>query len=248
MIPVLLAFAAVAAIIFIGFFANMLLKRAGIPEVFFLVLVGVLLGPVSGLFPSSIVKALIPYFSQFTLAMILFNVGLELNLNALVREGPRTAARTLLYVLLSIAAIAAVFRYALGWPIYQSLLLGSVLGGETAMTVVPYVARELASKKVYASLSVESALNSAILIIIFSALLSSYQAAIPLELSTASAVISGFFSELSIGVVVGIVAAVLWVKAMRLLSGADYLYIATIGYMLAVYVITNAVGGSGVIG
>ncbi|MGC8970237.1 MAG: cation:proton antiporter [Conexivisphaera sp.] len=248
MIPVLLAFAAVAAIIFIGFFANMLLKRAGIPEVFFLVLVGVLLGPVSGLFPSSIVKALIPYFSQFTLAMILFNVGLELNLNALVREGPRTAARTLLYVLLSIAAIAAVFRYALGWPIYQSLLLGSVLGGETTMTVVPYVARELASKKVYASLSVESALNSAILIIIFSALLSSYQAAIPLELSTASAVISGFFSELSIGVVVGIVAAVLWVKAMRLLSGADYLYIATIGYMLAVYVITNAVGGSGVIG
>ncbi|MGC8555798.1 MAG: cation:proton antiporter [Conexivisphaera sp.] len=248
MIPVLLAFAAVAAIIFIGFFANMLLKRAGIPEVFFLVLVGVLLGPVSGLFPSSIVKALIPYFSQFTLAMILFNVGLELDLNALVREGPRTAARTLLYVLLSIAAIAAVFRYALGWPIYQSLLLGSVLGGETTMTVVPYVARELASKKIYASLSVESALNSAILIIIFSALLSSYQAAIPLELSTASAVISGFFSELSIGVVVGIVAAVLWVKAMRLLSGADYLYIATIGYMLAVYVITNAVGGSGVIG
>ncbi|MFP3282938.1 MAG: peptidase, partial [Nitrososphaeria archaeon] len=73
MIPVLLAFAAVAAIIFIGFFANMLLKRAGIPEVFFLVIVGVLLGPISGLFPESIVRALIPYFSQFTLAMILFN-------------------------------------------------------------------------------------------------------------------------------------------------------------------------------
>ncbi|MGB9734252.1 MAG: cation:proton antiporter [Conexivisphaera sp.] len=247
MISVLLAFVAIAAIIFIGFFANMLLKRVGIPEIFFLVLVGVLLGPISGLFPSSIADTLIPYFSQFTLAMILFNVGLELDLNSLVREGPRTAARTIVYVLLSIALITLIFNRLLGWPLYQSFLLGSILGGETTMTVVPYVARELSSRKVYASLSVESALNSAILIIIFSALLSSYQASIPLELSTASTIVSGFFAELSIGVVIGVIAAVLWVKAMRILSGADYLYIATIGFMLAIYALVDAIGGSGVI-
>ncbi len=247
MIPVLLAFAAIAAIIFIGFFANMLLKRAGIPEVFFLVLVGVLLGPLTGLFPGSLARAAIPYFSQFTLVMILFNVGLELDLNSMVREGPRTAARTLIYVLLSIALLTLAFLELLRWPLYQSLLLGSILGGETTTTVVPYVARELSSKKVYASLSLESALNSAILIIIFSAVLSSYLASVPLELSTAYSVISEFFSQLSIGVVAGIVAAVLWVKAMRVLQDADYLYIATIGFVLAIYTLVDAVGGSGVV-
>jgi len=40
---------------------------------------------------------------------------------------------------------------------------------------------------------------------------------------------------------------VIWVKLMRVFSGADYLYIATIGFMLAIYVMTSAVGGSGVI-
>ncbi|MFP3401551.1 MAG: cation:proton antiporter [Nitrososphaeria archaeon] len=247
MIPVLLAFAAVAAIIFIGFFANMLLKRAGIPEVFFLVIVGVLLGPVSGLFPESIVRALLPYFSQFTLAMILFNVGLELDMGSLLKEGPRTAARTVIYVFASISIISFLFSHFLGWPLYQSLLLGSIIGGETTMTVVPYVARELSSRKVYTSLSVEAALNSAILIIVFTTVLSSFQAAIPLTMSTVSTIVSGFFSQLSIGIVVGVVSAVIWVKLMRVFSGADYLYIATIGFMLVIYVVTSAVGGSGVI-
>ncbi|MFP3138174.1 MAG: cation:proton antiporter, partial [Nitrososphaeria archaeon] len=247
MIPVLLAFAAVAAIIFIGFFANMLLKRAGIPEVFFLVIVGVLLGPVSGLFPESIVRALLPYFSQFTLAMILFNVGLELDVGSLLKEGPRTAARTVIYVFASISIVSFLFSHFLGWPLYQSLLLGSIIGGETTMTVVPYVARELSSRKVYASLSVEAALNSAILIIVFTTVLSSFQAAIPLTMSTVSTIVSGFFSQLSIGIVVGVVSAVIWVKLMRVFSGADYLYIATIGFMLVIYVVASAVGGSGVI-
>ncbi|MDG6905401.1 MAG: cation:proton antiporter [Nitrososphaerota archaeon] len=238
----------IAVVIFLGFFGDLLFKRRAVPETVSLVFLGLLVKAV-GLIPQGALNFLVPIFSQLTLAMILFDLGMHLDLKNLFGEGASAVARSALYMFLSILLIFILFHVVLGEGIYQSLILGSIIGGETTMTVVPYVTKRLSGTKeeLVTNLTLESAFNSIVLIILFFVFLNNYLASIPLNTSGVSVMLITFFAQLSTGIVAGAIAGVAWIKFAKMMHLADYLYIATIGYVLAVYALVNEAGGSGIL-
>lgn len=226
----------------------MLFKRKGIPQTLSLILLGLLL-KVLGLIPQNALDFLVPIFSQLTLAMVLFDLGMHLDLGQILGQGASAIARSALYMLLSILMVFLFFHLFLGWRLYQSLLLGSVVGGETTMAVVPYVARRLSKDDdgLVTSLTVESTFNSIVLIILFFVFLNGYLGSVPINIGGLQTIVRTFSAQLSVGVVVGMIAGIAWIKFSTLMKLTDYLYIATIGYVLGIYALVDDLGGSGIL-
>jgi cell volume regulation protein A len=238
----------IAGIIFLGFFGEILFKRRGIPQTLSLILLGLTLKAV-GLIPQNALNFLVPIISQLTLAMILFDLGMHLDFRQTLNQGASAVTRSALYMLLSITAVFLFFHFYLGWGPYQSLLLGSIIGGETTAVVVPYVARRLSrgDDGLVANLTLESAFNSIVLIILFFVFLNGYQQSVPLDLTGLQAIALTFTAQLSVGIVAGLVAGLAWIRFSKFMRSTDYLYIATIGYVLAIYALVGELGGSGIL-
>ncbi len=242
-----LLFVVSAGIIFIGFFGEVFFKRTGVPESLFLIFIGMLFGPIFKVFPYSLTYSIIPYISQLTLAMIMFELGVLLNAKSMVSQGLRATARTIIYVFTSVLLIFVVFRYALGWNSYSSAFLASIVGGETTTTIVPYVAKHIGDERLFANITIESVLNSIFLIIIFYFILDAFIALKPLDLMGAEQMATSLVSQISVGFVVGIIGGVIWVEFMKAFGKINYLYIATIGYVLLIYALVDKLGGSSIL-
>jgi len=242
-----LLFIVSAGIIFIGFFGEVFFKRTGISESLFLIFIGIVFGPIFKIFPYSLTYTIIPYISQLTLAMIMFELGVLLNAKNMVSEGLRAIFRTVIYVFISLALIYVLFRYMLGWNAYSSALLASIVGGETTTVIVPYVAKHIGDEALFANITIESVLNSIFLIIVFYFVLDAFISSTPISFLGLQAMATSLVSQISIGFFIGIIAGIIWVEFMKAFGKINYLYIATIGYVLLIYAIVNKLGGSAIL-
>ena len=242
-----LLFIVSAGIIFIGFFGEVFFKRTGISESLFLIFIGIVFGPIFKIFPYSLTYTIIPYISQLTLAMIMFELGVLLNAKNMVSEGLRAIFRTVIYVFISLALIYVLFRYMLGWNAYSSALLASIVGGETTTVIVPYVAKHIGDEALFANITIESVLNSIFLIIVFYFVLDAFISSTPISFLGLQTMATSLVSQISIGFFIGIIAGIIWVEFMKAFGKINYLYIATIGYVLLIYAIVNKLGGSAIL-
>jgi cell volume regulation protein A len=165
----------------------------------------------------------------------------------MVSEGLRAIFRTVIYVFISLALIYVLFRYMLGWNAYSSALLASIVGGETTTVIVPYVAKHIGDEALFANITIESVLNSIFLIIVFYFVLDAFISSTPISFLGLQAMATSLVSQISIGFFIGIIAGIIWVEFMKAFGKINYLYIATIGYVLLIYAIVNKLGGSAIL-
>src|SRR5207244_7771420 len=91
-------------------------------------------------------------------------------------------------------------HFLLGWDLLQSLIFGSIIGGETTAAVVIPLSRSLKlGDKTITFVSVESILNSIYSIVIFSALVAAYQTGT----TNVSVALGTIASKFSVGIVAG---------------------------------------------
>ena len=77
MADTVLIFSVVAAIIVVGFIGEQFFKRTGVPIFVFLILMGILIGPVLGLFPRESLIPALGVFAELTHLMVLFYGGMD---------------------------------------------------------------------------------------------------------------------------------------------------------------------------
>ncbi|MDP8023173.1 MAG: cation:proton antiporter [Conexivisphaerales archaeon] len=237
-----------AGLIFIGFFGEMFFKKTGFSEYIFLILIGILFGPIFKIFPYSIIVQILPYLSQLTLAMIMLELGMSFMIDDLLKEGASAVLRTLIYVTLSVVLTFIVFRYVFEWGSYSSFFLATVVGGETTTTVVPYLAKSLKEEDFFTNITLEASLNSVILIVLFTFGLNSFLQSVPFNIYGFENIVSSLVSQISIGIVIGFVAALVWIEFARHFWAEEFFYIATIGYTLALYAFLSFINGSAILG
>ncbi len=237
----------IVIVTFLGFFGHLVFKSKGIPETLSLIFLGIV-AQVVGFVPQSAVTALIPILSQLTLAMLLFGLGMEFNLRDLFREGSTAIVRSLIYMFLGVSLTAGIF-YASGAGPYQSLLLGSIIGGETTVLAIPAITKRLSKNnvKLVTNLVTEAVFNSVVLVILFFVFLEGYLRAAPLSLAGAETMLQTFLFQFGIGASVGAVAVLFWIKFLRIMKNAEYLYLSTFGYVLGIYILATKLGGSGIL-
>ena len=71
--------------IFLGVAGESFFKKTGIPDIAFLMILGVIIGPLLGIIQPEAVVEVVPYFAALALIIIMFDGGLNLDLKSMVK-------------------------------------------------------------------------------------------------------------------------------------------------------------------
>ncbi len=235
-------FTFVAAIIVVGFLGELLFKKTGVPMFVFLILMGIIIGPVLNFLPRTSLLPSLGVFAELTLLMVLFYGGMDTSLESVIKGGGRAFLQVLVYVLGSTAAIAFTVNQFLGWDLISSFIFASMVGGETTAAVVIPLSRSLKLPEVtVAFLTLESAMNSILSIVLFFAFVGIYQTGATNLAATLTTISANF----SVGIVLGGIVSIVWVFILNRFQQRKYTYVLTLGLVFITYVISYKLGGSG---
>ena len=245
MADTVLVFAVVSGIVVFGFLGEQLFRRTGVPSFLFLILMGILLGPVFQIFSGQELSPILGLFAELTLIMILFYSGLDMKLRSLIRGGGRALLLVFLYVPIAILAIGLFCYLVLQWDPIQAFVFGSIVGGQTsAPVVVPHAKSLTLTEDTVTLITIESVANSILGIVVILALVQAYSLGVMSWTASASQIAGSF----SIGIVPAAVLAVVWILLLERVKAQRYTYVLTIGLLLGTYVLVSELGGSGELG
>ncbi len=232
---------AAGVVIFLGVAGEAFFKKTGIPDVAFLMIFGVMIGPVFGIIQPEAVIEVVPYFAALALIIIMFDGGLHLDIKHIVKTAHFSVTLAVLGFILSVVIITLAAHYALGWLWLESILLASIVGGSSSAIVFGLVRNIKISEEVKSMLSFESALTD---------ILSMIVAFILLE-----AVLIGHFDlqtiqetlgrAVVVGLVLGFGVGVPWMYISTKLGNAQHAYMLTLGILFVLFFLANSFGESG---
>ena len=244
MINEIIIFSVAAGIIFLGFGGEIFFKKTGISYYLFLILIGVILGPIFNIFPREPLIPVLGLFASFTLIMILFYSGMDMRIREVIKGSPRTIVQVTIYVVSSIFLIGISLHFIFQWDIIQSLIFGAMVGGETASVVVIPLSRSLKlGQNTITFLTLESILNSIYSIVFYEAFVSLYKTGT--NNWTIPVITIG--TSFSIGIMVGIGLSITWMFVLKSVRNYKYTYVLSLGLLFTTYAITELLHGSGLV-
>ncbi len=228
-------------IILIGFFGSLSFERTKISDVLVLLGIGIILGPVLKLVNPQNLTHFAEYFGSLALMIILFEGGMDMDIDKLIKEFGTASLLVLLSFTMSTLSIAAFLFYIQGWDVTRSLILGTILGCTSAAIVIPIINRMSLKEEIKTILSIESALSDVLAVILTVSLVEF----VKLEHIGIEKPFRAIASSFSIAIVSGVAAGLSWLKMLELFRERKYSYMTTLAAMLIVFAVVNFLGGSG---
>jgi len=237
--PVLLL--AGAIIIFLGVAGESFFKKTGIPDIAFLMILGVVIGPILGIIPTSTVIVVVPYFAAIALILIMFDGGLNLDIKTVIKTAHYALLLSLAGFLASIASVALVAFYGLGWGLIESVLLGTIVGGSSSIIVFGLVRRLPISDQTKSMLSLESAITDILVTIIAFVLIDM----LVLGVLDPNIAALSFAKSVAVGLALGFGIGIPWAYVTTKLQNAQHSYMLTIGILFVIFFVEKSLGGTG---
>ena len=128
---------ALALLIGLGFVGNLIFSKLRFNDTLILIGVGVVAGPVTGLISPDSLAGVSSIVGPLALILILFDGGLALKVQELMHGLGSAAALGFIGFTLTFLVVGGVTAFALDIPIMSGLLLGAILGGTSALVVLP---------------------------------------------------------------------------------------------------------------
>ena len=232
---------AAGTVVFLGVAGESFFKRTGIPDVAFLMILGVVIGPLLGVISHEVVIAIVPYFAAVALIIIMFDGGRSLDLRSMARTAHFAFGLAIAGFAASLAAVAAITHLWIGWPLLDSVLLGSIVGGSSSAIVFGLVRNIRLSESAKSMLSFESALtdilSTIIAFIMFQAVLAGGLSVAVLSETIGTAVV--------VGLVLGLGVGIPWMYVTTKLANAQHAYMLTLGMLFVLFFVANVFGESG---
>jgi cell volume regulation protein A len=238
-----LVFLVATVIIIIGAASNYLFRRTGVPDMLFLVLLGLVFGPVLGVLKAQDIESLAPFLSILAVVIILFDGGLGLNIRRALAQAPRAIILAVLGFVMSATAVALFTEYMLGWRLFQGALLGCMIGGSSSIVVIALVQRLGLSEKCKTTLILESSITDVLSIVAAIALMEIMTTGLPPIQALAQQLTSRFTT----GIVLGTITGLLWLSLLPRLAREPYRYMLTLAAIFLTYFVSETLGGSGAI-
>jgi len=232
---------AAGVVIFLGVAGEAFFKKTGIPDVAFLMVLGVIIGPILGIIQPEAVIQIVPYFAALALIIIMFDGGLNLDLKQMVKTAHFAFILAILGFILSVAIAAFAVHFILDWTWMESILLGSIVGGSSSAIVFGLVRNIRISDETKNMLSFESALTdilaTIIAFILFGAILAGQFDIQVLEETLGRAIV--------VGLVLGFGVGIPWMYVSTKLGNVQHAYMLTLGILFVLFFLANSFGESG---
>ncbi|TFH02469.1 MAG: peptidase [Nitrosopumilus sp.] len=232
---------AAGVVIFLGVAGEAFFKKTGIPDVAFLMILGVIIGPVLGIIQPDAVIKIVPYFAALALIIIMFDGGLNLDLKQIVKTAHFSFTLAILGFILSVVIATIAVHYTLDWSWLESILLGSIVGGSSSAIVFGLVRNIRISEETKNMLSFESALtdilSTIIAFILFGAILAGQFDLQVLEETLGRSIV--------VGLVLGFGVGIPWMYVSTKLGNTQHAYMLTLGILFVLFFFANSLGESG---
>lgn len=228
---------------FFSHYLTVFFQKTRIPDVLILIIVGILLGPVSGVASVSSFGVLGQVLTSVALIVILFEGGLNLELSA-IRGSMRTSAKlTITFFLITAIIVGLIMRFAFHYQWIIAFTLGFIVGGTSSAVVMPMVGMLNMSKGPSTILILESALTDVLCIVFAISFLSSFNTGIV----EPGKIIGSLISSLVLASVIGAGAGLFWLRIMGWVMSFPNTQFTTMAFMLVVYGVAEYIGYSGAI-
>jgi cell volume regulation protein A len=235
-----------STIILIGYFSNIIYTRTGVPDLIWLLVFGLILGPVLNLVDRGILIEISPILSVATIILITFEAGTDIDYETLKSVLPTTTVLSLFtFTLITVGTGLVTPRLFPGMGFTESLMLGTFLGGISTVAVMGAMDK--------LKIIFDDVTESRLILYLESTIVD------PIRVMTAIALIKimlrsevlprEVFKEIFFvflaGSVVGLVSGVLWMMVLHRLRNLPYNYMVTVAVLLQVYYLAEIVGGDG---
>ena len=225
-----LTIAIIGLLIFTAHLFSEIFSRKRIPDVLFLIIIGLLIGPVfHWLAPHSLGNAG-SLFSGITLVTILFESGTQLRFSSLKDSFGGALKLTALNFILS-----AIVIWLVGWLVLKidpviSMMLGCVLGGTASAVVIPIVRQMRMSEKPAIMLILEAAIGNVFSIVLALALMQ----AIKSRHVEFGAILGDIFSSFILATVMGLFGAIFWALILDKVRNIKYSILTTPAFVFII--------------
>ena len=238
-----LIIAIIGLLIFAAHLFSAIFSKRRIPDVLFLILIGLAIGPLTHWVDSEKLTLLGSILSAVTLVLILFESGIQLGFKTLKDSFKPSLKLTAMNFIISAIAV-----WLLGWLVLKidpiiSLMLGCVLGGTASAVAIPTVRQLRMSQKSAAILILEAAIGNVFSIVLALALLE----AIKSQHVEFGMIFGTIFSSFILATVIGLLGAIFWALILDKVRNIKYSVLTTPAFVFIIYGINEWMGYSGAI-
>jgi len=246
-IDVILLMLLMSLVIFVGFMGTYIFDKFSIPEVLSLILLGILIGAGLHLLSDDLMgllKDVSPLVAAIALLIILFDGGINLNLDSVIKESSHASLLAILGFVITMFAIGAVAALLFfDMKILPSLMLGAALGGTSGAIVIPTVMNMDTDEDVKVLLSLESTITDVLCIV---AAVAIAEVLVPTTGSTGAAgAAQSIIGAFAVGIFMGGIGGVVWLRFMPTIERMRFGFMLTIAFVFTLYALTQFAGGSG---
>ncbi len=234
-------------VIFLGlliFFAhlfNEFFNKTKIPNVLLLLLIGIILGPVSGIVRPDYFGQVGRIFTTITLIVILFESGISLKF-AELRRNIGSATFITLFNFIGSSVIAALLATTLGrldW--ISSLFLGAIVGGTSSAVVIPMVRQLNIGEKSQVILYLESVLSDVLCLVVGLAFLEGMMEG---EIKIGG-VFSGMWKSFLFAAILGVLAGTIWSVLLKNIRSIKNSMFTSLAFVFILYGFVEGIGYNG---
>lgn len=230
-------------IIFLGVLGESFFRRTGIPDIAFLMIAGLVVGPILGIVSTETVIRIVPYFTAIALIIIMFDGGLHLDIRSMIKTAHYAFLLAILGFSLSVAIVSSIAVYGLGWQWLDGILLGIIVGGSSSIVVFGLVRNLRISEETKAMLSLESAITDIIATVgaflLFNTITSGH---LNPDMIGKTAI-----QSISVGLSLGFGVGLPWMFVFARLQNARHAYMLTLGILFVLFFLAKSLGGTGAI-
>jgi len=241
MADVTMVFMVAGVIISVGFLANVIFKKIGFPDILFLMLVGIIFGPLLGLFSPEELLSVTPVFAALALMFILFQGGLSMDFYTVLSQSFRAAAIGSLYVIFAMFFVLLFSYFVMGFSWIEGLMLGPMTAGTSSVVIIPLMSKMKVPDEIKTTLSLESTITDVLNIILAITFLQIYLRGSVNFQETISLLIARF----AVGIMMGAIVGIVWIKVLEIARKQEYTYMLTLAALILCYAGTEHLGGSG---
>ena len=232
----------------LGFLGDRMFQKTGVPDVLLLLLVGTLIGPFFGLIDLNKLSNITPYFGTLVLIFILFDGGLELDFNVILKQLFPVIILVVLSIVTVMVSVASITINYYDWHWLPSLILASFLSNISGAIVLPVVNHLAIKEEDKSILKLEAAASDVLVILLFVTFMSLLMAmGTEGETTTFSPrqTLNTLAGSFSIAIVIGSVAGTFWMVVLNRIYRFQHNYMATLGMLLMLYSFSEFLGASG---
>ncbi|WP_287373223.1 cation:proton antiporter [Prosthecochloris sp.] len=235
--------ALIGGIIVLGVLGDFLFTKTKIPTPVILMFAGIVLGPATHILKSDIFFEIAPYFGTFALILILFEGGLDLEFDLVIRQFSSALLLGFLSFTVGAAGVTSICLILFQMEMTDALFYGFIFGGTSPAVILPVLPRLSITKNLKTLLTLEAVISevlTVISVIIYIKILKGGQ-------YEGISILNHILASIGISILLAAVSGLVWSRFMGYFSKQNLAYMLTLGFILLLYTLTDFLGGEGAI-